>query len=422
MSIRIVRRGNTGQSNDHNLLINRGERDQHPIESITGLKTALNAKYEKPASGIPRKDLGFAAVSSDELEGVRNELISDMDLVSQSQTVVENKISALEQLVSILDDEGNNSEQPNAVDIIQINGFYETTATPGQTVFDLSFDYIPGSNVLEVYVDGVLSGKSKYVESSDTSVTFLNAMYGGEVVTFKAEVLSKLTSPIHETMIYDGNSLVTLSHKYNVGDNSLSVFYNGLRLDEGFGYREVSPNQIEIIDQSIVAGGRLTMRRETHMAGKAVFTPLDSSYMTWSERKTPEADKRTVLFTKSFLLGGNMIQVFIDGILMDPGATGDYVEVTNNSIKFNYDLDLTDEVKTVCNAGLMMWKEKFVSMAGAKRFVLSNPYNPGIDELEVYENGILLQTGEDYVETNRTTVTLNAEPEHGSVIIIFRRR
>lgn len=46
----------TGGTNDHNLLINRDKTGQHPISAIDGLESALNAKYVKPASGIPKTD------------------------------------------------------------------------------------------------------------------------------------------------------------------------------------------------------------------------------------------------------------------------------------------------------------------------------------------------------------------------------
>jgi len=422
VSIRIVRRGNTGQSNDHNLLINRGERDQHAIESITGLKAALAAKYEKPESGIPRSALGFPAVSSEELEGVRSEVYSELDEFGLSQIAVENRITAVEQIIALINDDDPNGEISNELNVVQINGFYETTAIENQDTFNLSFDYVPGANQLEVYIDGVLAPRNTYTEMDSTSFKLAKALYGGEVVTAKSDIVSKISSPIHQTMIYDGNPIVTLEHKYNVGDNSLSVFNNGRRLDVDVDYTELSSNQIKILDLNVLSGSRLTFRRETHMAGKVVFTPLDTAFMTWSEKKKPEADKRTISLTKTFLVGGNMIQVFCDGILMEPGISGDYNEVSQTSIKFNYDLDIDDEIRVVCNAGQMQWKEKFIAMNAEKTFVVSNPYNPGLDELEVYENGILLSVNEDYTEVNRTTVLLSSEPEHGSVVIIFRRR
>lgn len=59
--------GGGGGSNDHSLLINRDLADQHPMEAITGLDTALSAKLDDaPSDGIlyGREDGGWVAVSS----------------------------------------------------------------------------------------------------------------------------------------------------------------------------------------------------------------------------------------------------------------------------------------------------------------------------------------------------------------------
>ena len=43
----------------HNLLIDREIPNQHPIESISGLRLELDEKYVKPVAGIPITDMGF---------------------------------------------------------------------------------------------------------------------------------------------------------------------------------------------------------------------------------------------------------------------------------------------------------------------------------------------------------------------------
>jgi len=59
------------------------------------------------------------------------------------------------------------------------------TASVGQTVFNISgFAYTPGSNRLLVFVNGKKASLSEYTETSTTSVTFNNAMVGGEEVCF----------------------------------------------------------------------------------------------------------------------------------------------------------------------------------------------------------------------------------------------
>jgi hypothetical protein len=62
------------------------------------------------------------------------------------------------------------------------------TATAGQTVFNLSISYAPGTNSLSVFVDGVNQYGSgapyAYTETSSTSVTFTNGLHVGALVKF----------------------------------------------------------------------------------------------------------------------------------------------------------------------------------------------------------------------------------------------
>jgi hypothetical protein len=58
------------------------------------------------------------------------------------------------------------------------------TATAGQTLFNLSASYNPGSNDLQVYVNGLLMQKTAdYTETSSTSLTFTSGLSAGDEVT-----------------------------------------------------------------------------------------------------------------------------------------------------------------------------------------------------------------------------------------------
>lgn len=58
------------------------------------------------------------------------------------------------------------------------------TATAGQTVFNLSASYDPGTNDLQVYVNGLLLQKTAdYTETSSTSITFTSGLSAGDEVT-----------------------------------------------------------------------------------------------------------------------------------------------------------------------------------------------------------------------------------------------
>ena len=62
---------------------------------------------------------------------------------------------------------------------------WETTATLGQTVFNLPFVYAPGSKRLSVFISGVKqSATSSYVETNSTTVTFTQAVPVTAIVEF----------------------------------------------------------------------------------------------------------------------------------------------------------------------------------------------------------------------------------------------
>jgi hypothetical protein len=84
MALKFVQTGYSGGSGsgsgtyDHNLLVNRGMPDQHTIESVTGLRTALDKKYEKPFSGIPKTDLAFNVATTHDIDVFRNTELADV--------------------------------------------------------------------------------------------------------------------------------------------------------------------------------------------------------------------------------------------------------------------------------------------------------------------------------------------------------
>jgi hypothetical protein len=60
------------------------------------------------------------------------------------------------------------------------------TATAGQTLFNLSGTYVPGSDVLQVFVNGLLLIKTQdYTETSSSSVTFTSGLLSGDQVVFR---------------------------------------------------------------------------------------------------------------------------------------------------------------------------------------------------------------------------------------------
>lgn len=70
------------------------------------------------------------------------------------------------------------------------------TATAGQTVFVPGFDYIPGSNVLEVFINGVKQSGSAYVESQGF-ITLTEGVVAGDIVEIVSDVVEhRLTGEV----------------------------------------------------------------------------------------------------------------------------------------------------------------------------------------------------------------------------------
>ena len=68
MSIKLKILGNQNTTNLHSLLMGLDLPDQHPIETIIGLRAELDKRYMKPAGGIPSSDLADKFISDDMLQ------------------------------------------------------------------------------------------------------------------------------------------------------------------------------------------------------------------------------------------------------------------------------------------------------------------------------------------------------------------
>lgn len=101
------------------------------------------------------------------------------------------------------------------------------TATSGQTVFTPGFDYIPGSNVLEVYINGVKQAGSAYTESQNF-ITLTEGVQAGDVVEIVSDVVEhRLTGevewlrrnygpyPSDPTLRPDGTAMVAGDEYFN---------------------------------------------------------------------------------------------------------------------------------------------------------------------------------------------------------------
>lgn len=118
-------------------------------------------------------------------------------------------------------------------------GFTETfTATPGQTLFNLSYPYPVGQNRLRVYVNGILcepGPDNDYMETGEYAVTFNYPFTGGDRVKFIVESTTAAessaaggyTSIAHRLNSQLGDCNVDISLEYDGQNRPLREVWTG---------------------------------------------------------------------------------------------------------------------------------------------------------------------------------------------------
>jgi hypothetical protein len=264
MALKFVQTGGTGGSGsgsgtyDHNLLVNRGMPDQHTIESITGLRTALSKKYEKPFSGIPKTDLAFDVATLHDLNIFRNTELSDVisDLSSLALEV-EDARGGLDTLRQYIDTKvsysewsGNGGSTGGGGHVNSQVGYpiyQEFKAVESQRVFALSKTYQMGTRQLEVYLNGLrMRQDDDYIESDEQSIEFLYDLEQDDDVLLMVRAV--INSGLHEEHVAtQDQTIFTLQNPYGIGQNILQIFRNGSLQRKGRDYREIDEYTVEFV-------------------------------------------------------------------------------------------------------------------------------------------------------------------------------
>lgn len=144
----------------------------------------------------------------------------------------------------------------------------------------------------------------------------------------------------------------------------------------------------------------------------------------WSYRVTLEAGQLEVELPQTYVPNANAIQVFEGPLLLSEGKESDYEEIDNKHIKFNYDLSAGTEIRIVGSSSnnLYEWSFFMLSTDKQKEIHFADIYRPGFEDLQIYEDGMLLTPGNDYTEEDSRTVKFTIPLEDRSNISIFKRR
>lgn len=426
MAIRVVRKGNASVNNDHDLLFNRGNANQHPIEAITGLKEALAEKYIKPHNGIPASDLEFNVVTQENLNDTVAHISEKFVVIDGNIVRIDSDIQSIKDIMSMQNGNGASTINGSTVNFAYREGFREEFISQhGDTEFHLINRFVADNKHLKVYRDGeLLVPTIDYVEESDNNIKMTYPLEEGVYMSFICDSMSTVLSPIHEEIICLKDQVeFELKNQYKVGSNILSIFAHGMRLELNSDYLEVSPNKIKLIKQPFNAGDKLIFRQEgIQNAGQILYHEKDYQQKTWSFEFIAKKGQTIIDIPETYIPGANMIMVSIDGLLAWAGAGFDYIELDDKRIKFNYELDDSEKIRITCIAALCNWTERFVSVQSQTKFKLSNVYYTGRDDIMVYENGLQLLVDEDYKEISNNVIEFTEAPPFGSRITVMKRR
>lgn len=194
MALRIIRQGNDEFTSDHNQLVNRDMANQHPIEAIVGLKFILDGLLERSQIDVVR--------TYDEMMGIQNPTEQNFALVKEEEILYRFK-EETGQWVQVSSTQSSGVSAP----IYQV---FESTEN--QKTFVLQNPYIPGSNTLDVYVEGLLvksdradsignnTSEYDYLEVDRYTIEFISPLNAGVTVVVKQDTFNTYIDTETETI------------------------------------------------------------------------------------------------------------------------------------------------------------------------------------------------------------------------------
>lgn len=287
---------------------------------------------------------------------------------------------------------------------------------PGaQTTFPYPFRIFDSSDI-KVSLNNVLLSASNYV------VTGVGNDTGGNVIFYTAPLELAAVVIYSDTTIerdtdYQQNGPWTSSRLNDEFDKVLIILQE-LRARIERAIR--GPVREGALDEMPAAASRAGKYPWFDANGTLTFVTGDPSQpITHTSTNSTLSAAQTLVTTPEYAPGSRGLTVYLEGrklvlgidytetsstaiTLTTPATDGDVIELVVGAI---YDVTLARSGKTSENVT--------ATGNGQTVFTLSNPYTPGLDELELWFNGALLTPGVHFTETNSTTFTLTEGAESG---------
>jgi hypothetical protein len=297
-------------------------------------------------------------------------------------------------------------------------------ATPDQQTFILGKEYGVGKDAIKVFVNGILQipgPTNGYIEVNGRMISFTEPLVENDVVVIVHNTFNRYSTLMGKDRakaydIFRQTYFITTDNatqttfnspaKFQRGLNQIKVYANGLLLACGasFDYIEYSENEIQLM-KPLDVGTTLTI--EVITGGLRVFKCERYPYFVDSSK----ANQTEFILPSTYRVGSNQLKVYLNGQLLRKGSTDDYLEVSNNTVKMNYEVSvgsiLEFEITTFTVDVFTITRKSVVvtsTMLTQPTFTTIVPYTMGESNLRVYLNGVLLREGgtEDYTEVDDT--------------------
>ena len=221
------------------------------------------------------------------------------------------------------------TEQPPTTKSSAVITIERFVATANQSIFSLANEFIPGENMIEVYVDGVRQWLTTgFTEALDgRSITLAEGMpIGTEVIIILNYVHG--TVAIERFTAVANQELFTLTENtYEPGSDTLEVFRDGVHQWTTSGYAETSASSFTVVG-ACDAGTDIV----------AVITKTGERHV---EKFTATAGQTLFRLTNSYERGLNLLEVYVDNVRQWTGTNGGFTETSDTSFTLS----------TACEAG-----------------------------------------------------------------------
>jgi hypothetical protein len=242
------------------------------------------------------------------------------------------------------------------------------TVNASQTVFTTP-TYVPGTDQLRVYINGVRQFDADYTETSNTSVTLSNGTSAGDVVLF--EVDGYVINPY-----YANNIAYTVNSNISTSANTIQLAIDGLA--------------------SIVT------------ANYALQSFAQAAY-----NQANTATTQTIPISQGGTGATSATQALTN--LLPSGTTAGYVLTTGGSGSYYWAAAGSGGSST---SGTTIQSSRLEYTGNGSNTAFTAPtYIPGDSQVRLYIDGVR-QFPEAYTETSNTVVTFNTAPPSGSKILV----